>query len=171
MKIKVIILLGALLVSFSSFSQSASEEQAKAKKLYELVELMNMDSMMDTMYSQLEFMMQNMSAELGVQPHEKPIFDTYYSQMTELMREDLSWSRMQPMIIDVYARNFSDQEIDDMIAFYKTETGQTVIEKLPVVMQESMMGSQTLMQGLMPKIQKIAEQLGADLAKARGQNQ
>ena len=71
------------------------------------------------------------------------------------------------MIIDVYARNFSEQEIDDKVAFYKTENGQTVIKKLPVVMQESVVGSQTLVQGLMPKIQKIAEQLGTDLPKAR----
>jgi hypothetical protein len=38
----------------------------------------------------------------------------------------------------VYARNFSPDEMRQMMTFYRSLVGQKVLEKMPVVMQESM---------------------------------
>lgn len=42
----------------------------------------------------------------------------------------------------VYDKHFTHQEIKDMIALYKTPLGQKMLEKTPLVMQESMQKGQ-----------------------------
>lgn len=159
-----------LLLSFLIFSTNLYAEQtAKQQKIDELVNVMNMDAMVDSMYSQVEGMMQNMSVQMGVKPDEKPIFDKYYADMTEVLKTKMSWQKMQPMMVDLYDKQFSEQEINDMLAFYKTESGQAILRKMPQVMQASMQMSQVLVQDAMPEIQAIAGQLGEALEQSRSE--
>ncbi len=163
MKIKALFFSVLLASSFSAYADDGTKEA----KLSELLNVMGMDSMVEQMYSQMEVMMQNMSTQMGVQPSEQAIFDEYYNQMILVMREDMSWAKMEPLIVDIYDRNFTEKEINDMLVFYKTETGKSLLLKMPAVMQESMQISQTLMQTSIPKIQEIAKKLGKDLEKSR----
>jgi len=47
------------------------------------------------------------------------------------------------VLATVYAANFTAQELQDMTAFYRTPTGQKMLERLPTVMQQSMQLGQT----------------------------
>ena len=158
-------LAAILLITFSTFA--SANDTAKQQKMAELADLMNMSSMVDTIYTQMEGMMLNLSQQMDIQPSEKPIFDAYYKEMTAIMKQDMSWEKMEPMILDIYSRNFTEKEIDDLVAFYKTPTGQSVIRKLPMVTQESMQVSEVLVQSALPKIQALAQKLGQDLEAAR----
>ena len=158
-------LVGLLFITSSIFVQA--NESAKQTKLKELVNDMDMGSMVESIYSQMEVAMQDMSTKMGVQPNEQAIFDEYYSQMILIMKENLSWAKMEPLAVDIYDRNFTEDEITDMLVFYKTETGKSLLKKMPAVMQESMQMSQTLIEGSIPKLQQIESNLRADLEKAR----
>ena len=162
-------LLTVILVLLLSSNLYASEA-GKKEKLTDLVYIRDMDSMMDGMYSQMESMMQGLSKQMNIKPSEQPIFDKYYQEMTLVMREEMSWSTMQPLVLDIYDRNFTEQEIDDMLAFYRTPTGQSLLKKMPNIMQESMVMSQQLMKGTLPKIQALSMQLAEELKDARAQN-
>ena len=76
---------------------------------------------------------------------------------------------MQPMMINLYDKQFTEQEISDMLAFYKTESGQAILKKMPQVMQASMQMSQALVQDAMPEIQAIAGELGEALKRSRSE--
>jgi uncharacterized protein len=41
------------------------------------------------------------------------------------------------MIIPVYANHFTEKEVKELIAFYKTPIGKKLVEKLPLISQES----------------------------------
>jgi len=156
----------AIFLLVISFAAQSTEETKKAK-LLELVNVTDMDSMMDAMYAQMELNMQNMSTQMGVQPSEQAIFDEYYSKMIIVMREAMSWKKMEPLVIDLYSKNFTEKEITDMLNFYKTESGQSVLKKMPVLMGESMEMGQNMMQDAIPKIQAVAQELAADLEESR----
>ncbi|MBH0027575.1 DUF2059 domain-containing protein [Pseudoalteromonas sp. SWN29] len=162
----------ALLLSLLIFSSSLyADEATKQQKIDELINVMNMDAMVDSMYGQVEGMMKGMSDQMGVKPSEQPTFDKYYADMTAVLKTQMSWAKMQPMMVNVYDKHFNEQEIADMLAFYKTDTGQKILAKMPVVMQESMQMSQSLMQDAMPKIQALAQQLSDELKVSReGEN-
>ncbi|MBB1455140.1 DUF2059 domain-containing protein [Pseudoalteromonas sp. SG43-5] len=160
-----------LLLSLLIFSSSLyAEQNTKQQKIDELISVMNLDSMVDSMYGQVEGMMKGMSDQMGVKPSEQAIFDKYYGDMTKVLKTEMSWAKMQPMMVNVYDKHFSEQEIADMLAFYKTDTGQKILEKMPVVMQESMQMSQSLMKDAMPKIQTLAQQLSDELEQSRSES-
>lgn len=165
MKLNAIIC--SILLTLPVFAQA--DEASKTAKLNELVQMtnINMDAMADSMYSQLNIMLKNLAKEMDVQPSEQAILNDYSQQMVAMVKDELSWDKMGPLIVDVYSRNFSEQEIDDILAFYKTETGQSMLKKMPIVMQESMLASQHVIQKLLPKIQVAAKNLGQDLAESR----
>lgn len=76
---------------------------------------------------------------------------------------------MEPEILKIYDKHFTEKEVDDMLAFYRTETGKSILKKMPDVMQESMMISQSFVQVLLPKLKEAALQLTKDIDKARAE--
>lgn len=158
-------LIFTLLLSISTTSLAG--DSAKNEKLNELLSILNMDSMIETMYSQMETMMQNMSEDMGVSAAEKPIIDKYFSEMTLIMKEEMNWEKMKPEVITIYERHFTTKEIEDMLTFYRTDTGKSLITKLPVVMQESMQMSQQFAQNILPQIQEINLELQKELEESR----
>lgn len=160
---KIILGITLLVLSFNLHAA----ETSKQKKLLELIKVMDMDAMMDSMYSEMEKMMQGLSTQMGVQASEQAIFDDYFKKMTAVMRETMNWKKLEPHTIEIYNRNFNEKEISDMLKFYKTDTGKAILKKMPAVMQESMQLGQSSMQETMPKIQKIAKQLSDALQESR----
>jgi hypothetical protein len=65
-------------------------------------------------------------------------------------------------LADIYARNFSVDEIQDLIAFYRTPTGQKLLDRQSVVARESMVVGQQFGQML---VQELEEQINDELRK------
>lgn len=53
--------------------------------------------------------------------------------MQEVKADDL-----EKIIIPIYDKHFTETEIDDLVKFYNTPAGKKMIEKMPLIMQESM---------------------------------
>lgn len=68
--------------------------------------------------------------------------------------------QLAEMLAQVYARNFTVDEIHDLIAFYKTPTGQKLLERQGAIARESMVAGQQFGQQLVRDIQQqIIEEL------------
>lgn len=65
---------------------------------------------------------------------------------------------LEDMVLPIYVKHLTAEEMEASIAFYSTPIGQSILEKLPVVMQESMQAGQ---QWGMKLGQQIAEELEA----------
>lgn len=85
------------------------------------------------------------------------------------MQEQLGWEQFEPMMVNIYNKHFTEEEITDMLEFYRSETGQSILNKMPVVMQESMVTSQAMAQRLMPEIQALTEEFDRKLKEHRKQ--
>jgi len=72
---------------------------------------------------------------------------------------------MRPLYIQIYQETFTQEEIDGLIAFYKSPAGVAFVDKMPVVMQRSMSIMQSRIAPMMEKM-KAAMQQAADEAKA-----
>ncbi len=160
--------LALVFVALISFNAMASESSKQAQ-LDELLRVMDMDKLMNSMYSQLEVMMNGMSKKMGVKPSEEAIYQKYHAKTTKIFKESLSWEKMKPLVSKMYSDNFSEKEISEMLTFYKTETGQAILQKMPVVMQQSMQMGQELVQQAMPQIQAAAEEFAQELNEFREQ--
>jgi hypothetical protein len=56
----------------------------------------------------------------------------------------------------IYDKNFTDQEVKDLLAFYKSPIGLKMVEKQPAMQQESM---QIMMTKYIPKYQETIKEL------------
>lgn len=164
MKTLVMVSLGMLL-SFAVYAQDSKRESVE-----ELLRVTNMDSMIDGMYGQMTQMTEGMGRQFGVKPDEQPIFDAYLNKVFAAMKEDMSWKKMKEPMIDLYLKHFTEKEVQDMLAFYESETGRSMVAKMPVIMADSMQISQEMMTSFLPKLQSMAEELKAELKNYRSQN-
>jgi hypothetical protein len=72
--------------------------------------------------------------------------------------EDADSQELEDRVIPIYVEHFTAEELEASIAFYRTPAGQSILQKMPVVMQESMEVGQ---QWGMELGQKLAEELEA----------
>lgn len=155
-----------LICLLSSFSVFAADSNKKAE-IEQLLTLMNTEAMIDSMYGQIRKMTQGMGQQLKIKPEEQVIFKKFNEKMFAAMKEEMNWQKIKSPTIEIYAKHFSEKEISDMIAFYKTESGKSMIKKLPAVMTDSMMMAQNMMKNFIPKMQKMSAELKRELAEHR----
>ncbi len=131
------------------------------------MQLTNTAAMIDTLYAQMDQMFVGLGEQLGITPSEQAIFDNYMKKVATAMQEDMSWEKMKGPMIDIYLKNYTEEEIQDMLDFYRSDTGRSMVEKMPGVMKESMTVSQDMMQGFMPKIAEFAKELSEEIKAHR----
>lgn len=135
---------------------SAPADASKRESVEALLELTQADAMMDNMYAQMDQMFVGMGQQLGIKPSEQPLFEEYMQNVVAAMREEMSWEKMEDPMIDIYLKHYTEEEIQDMLAFYRSDTGRSMVEKMPQVMNESMVVAQQMMRSFMPRIQELA---------------
>ncbi|MBE9063129.1 DUF2059 domain-containing protein [cf. Phormidesmis sp. LEGE 11477] len=73
--------------------------------------------------------------------------------------EKIDYEELNRLIIPIYAQHFTIEDLDAIIAFYRTPAGQAVIEKMPMVLQDSLLVGQHWGMGI---AQEIIEELEAE---------
>lgn len=159
---KILIIGLGLFISFLAHSQDSKRESIE-----ELLLVANVDSMMDSMHEQMAQAFEGIGKQLGVKPDEQPVFDAYMKKVFTAMQEDMNWKKIKDPMIDIYLKHYTEKEVQDMLDFYKSETGRSMVRKMPVVMGESMQLSQQMMQSFFPKIKSMAQELQNDLKEHR----
>jgi hypothetical protein len=74
----------------------------------------------------------------------RPDVDHDFDALVPIVQQKMSAriSELEDAVAVVYASNFSAAELRDLIAFYKTPTGQKLLEKTPLIAQQTMAAGQ-----------------------------
>lgn len=148
----------------------AAETNASEASIRELMSLMDSRKLVEGTMAQVDAMMQgSMQHALKGQaltPDQQKILDQMRAKMLVLLKEQISWDALEPMMIDIYQKSFTEQEIRGMLDFYKSDAGKAVIAKMPLVMQHTMQAMQLRMGELMPKIDRLQQETIAQLKAA-----
>ncbi len=73
------------------------------------------------------------NSEISRNPGLAPFRDV----MVNWLKKYLTWDAMAPQLTKLYAETFSEAELKEMAAFYKTPTGQKAMAKMPELTQRS----------------------------------
>ena len=91
--------------------------------------------------------------------HLNEMLDGVMQDVVDTMHIDEIIEAMVPM----YQRHFTNADIDVVLAFYSSPTGQKFLNELPSIMQESMVAvgpiQQKMMQEMMQKVGQRTEKL------------
>ena len=158
------VLVASLLLPLSA----RADEASKHAKLEQLFDAMHMDrtlkQTMDAIEKSVAPMTEKMFGQDVPESMKKEVADLQ-KQMFDLIEEQMSWKAMEPVYIDIYARNFTEEQIDDLVAFYKTPTGQALIDKLPTITAEAVPATQDKIVSLQPQIQRLIQDFAAKHAE------
>lgn len=152
--------------TLASDSPPASEASIR-----QLLELTQPQRSLEVMRAQIDRAFEDSyKAGLGdtqLTPRQQEIVDHYRAQMTEVMNEQLDWKALEPVILDVYGRTFTQAEINDIAAFYRTPSGRALLEKMPRMMQSTMEAMQQRTRTLVPRLQALTQEMATKLREAR----
>lgn len=130
---KSITLIIASLITFNVCSLAQSTPKKEAIK--ELLAIMHQDSLMVKMMKQ---MTTAMSTGMNATMQKANIADTFYSNNSKMMMDKsmeatkgIMLRMVKEDMVDVYDKYFSMQEIQDFMIFYKSKSGQKLLEKTP----------------------------------------
>ncbi|WP_407481721.1 DUF2059 domain-containing protein [Elizabethkingia meningoseptica] len=138
-KLTILILITACSLTFA---QQQTVPPAKKEKIKTLLRLTNVIGLSNQIMS-------NMIDS----------YQSYYKQIpaeywTEIKKEAAASGEFEELLIPVYSKYYTEKELDDVIAFYKTPTGQKVIKTMPEMTKESMQAGQEWGMKLGQKVMK-----------------
>ena len=153
-------IVGAVLGLCVSLAWAAPASEASVLRL---LTASGSDKLMQQMEPAMEQVMRKSMEEFqkdsALSPRQQAVLDTWPKRFAQLVREEMSWEQMKPDIVRIYQESFDQTEIDGLTAFYESPLGQSVISKMPLVMQKSLAMSQAQMTRLMPKMREVIEDI------------
>jgi hypothetical protein len=156
MTIRHSLLLACLLLAAPAF---ANDAPASDESIREMLAVSDAHKLIDTVRGQIDAMMKD-SMHQALQgkvlsADKQVILDHMQAKMAAVIDEMLDWNALQPMYIRIYRASFTQDELDGMLAFYKTPAGQAMINKMPLVMQNVMSEMKVLIGPMQQKLQQI----------------
>lgn len=152
--------LASLLLALSSCS-AAFAAPASNESIERLLVLTRAESLLDGSYANVDRMFrQGFAQGLGGRPltaDEQQRVDAMSVRVMALMKDEMSWARIEPEYVRLYAQTFDQNEVDGLIAFYMSPPGQAMVAKMPLLMQNTMAMMQAQMAALMPKMMAVVQ--------------
>jgi uncharacterized protein len=168
-----LVALLALCAAQPIFAQNVPPTEDSVRHLLDLIQthrildqaLSNMD---DIMQKSMEQARQTQGQPLNAR--QQQIIDQYRTDMTSAINDELAWSKIEPGIVSAYVKTFSQKEINDMITFYSSPSGQSIANKLPLVSQQMAADTQERMLPLIQKMKQAQRDMMTRLKAAANEN-
>ncbi|HEY8834246.1 MAG TPA: DUF2059 domain-containing protein [Chthoniobacterales bacterium] len=173
--VPIVLLCGSIAMAADNSSPSSSppSNPPSEASIKQLLEVSQARKLVDSVMAQMDNLMQESIAQATrgqtIPPKVQKDIDQRRAEMVAMMKELLDWTKLEPMYVRIYQKTFNQQEVDGMIAFYKTPAGQAVMSKMPAAMQNTMDEMQQLMGPVMQKMQRMQQDIVAGM-KAESKN-
>ena len=78
---------------------------------------------------------ESVDSVLALQLAQSPELRNHETAVREFLERHIGWYSLQDALTDMYMKEFTEQEVNEMNAFYSSATGKKVIERLPALVQ------------------------------------
>ncbi len=90
-------------------------------------------------------------------PEMQQKFATGIEKVKTTILEQMGWAKLKPEIVEIYGKNFTEQEAKDVTALMESPAGQVLLGKQITVTADLMKVTQEKMKVLQPQIVKIMQ--------------
>jgi len=122
------IILTIFFLTFT-FSSTYCQETTIENKIRKMMDVLGASQRFETVIDNM--------IELEKESYPSSISDKYWSLFKEKSKND-SFNNLVELLVPIYKKHLSESEIDSIIAFYESEAGQKMVNKFPLISQESM---------------------------------
>ena len=127
---------------------AAADEKSRRKAAEDLLLGMKMDKQLQHATDQM----------LDLQVKTNPQLAQYRGAMKKFFDKYMSWDTLKDEMIGIYAEAFTEEELNEISAFYKTPAGKKVIEKMPELMTKGMQLGARRVQMNQAELQRMIEE-------------
>lgn len=168
MKCIALFLAGVLVSATVSFGQqSAVDAPASKEDVQRYLDAMHtrdlMKSMMDAMTKQMHKMTHDMLQKQSNLPAD---FEARETKSIDEMLKNFPVDEMLDAMIPIYQKHLTKSDIDGLVAFYSSPTGQKIIKELPAITAESMQASSGIAQKMAARMMQRVQDDVAQLQKS-----
>ncbi len=150
-KLLTVIILG--LAVMSSTVQAAPPSSAQIERLLQVMEAQKIvDQMIPAMMQQSRMMVDQNLAKSDTSEADKARANQVMASQEASLRAMLSWTNLKPVYLRVYSDTLSAEEVLAMTRFYESPEGRSVMQKMPQILQRTMVELQPLAQSAMEKM-------------------
>lgn len=159
--------LAALLLVVAPFALAAPPSDAQVDRL---LEVMRASKTVEAMVPQVQAMQQRMVQQLtagqALTSEQRQALDRIVYRSNAQMLARLSWNNLQPLYRAIYRQTFSAEDMDAMVGFYASRSGQNLLDRMPQLMHNTMAAMQKVMAPMLQQMQQDIEQANATSADA-----
>lgn len=163
--------LALLLLTISCIPSFAhADDVSKMAKIREFFKVAKLDQLsaqtMQRVADQAKsgMVQQMLGVKLTAEQQQKA--DEMNDKLMKILSGALDWNVLEPEYAKIYSDAYTEQQIDDLLAFYKSPTGQVMVEKTPILMQQANTIVQQRMATVMPQLQQLLMDYMSNAIKA-----
>jgi uncharacterized protein len=112
--------------------------ERKREAITELLQFVGTREMMDSMrkhaVSATEELFRSQPSPYKGHPYYERIVKRVMEKFDAKMKVDSDWAKWEPFIVELYNSLFTEKQISELSAFYRTETGQASLRAVPQIM-------------------------------------
>ena len=165
MRRPLLVLTAALFLSAATAHADDATKHAKVRELFQLTSMQNrVDQIRVSALTQARAFAAKQFASTGVtaQPDNKGLA-AFYDKLNALVAESYNWTQLEPAYEKIYADLYTEDELDGILAFYKSPVGQAFLAKTPEATRQVLAISRQQFDDLTPQIQKLTQDYVAHL--------
>ncbi len=160
-------LFSILIVIFSLNCHVFADEQSHRAVAEELLILTGSDKSLDQVWLQLESLLNQQFQQMDATGSLTPVLNKYTKRLLNIFEEVYNWDTLKNDFVDIYVKTYTEKELLSISQFYKTPAGRKYIEKLPQLIQESIVISQNNMPLLLEKTRELTKEMQEEIARAK----
>jgi len=164
MKRCLISLVLVIAASCTMVGQQPADETASREDILKLFEVMHIRDQMKQVIDQVGKQMKTMNHE-QIRKRDPEATDAQFARldaMSDRLLRSMPIDGMLDDMIPVYQKHLTKSDVDAMVAFYSTPTGQKILGQMPAMAAEGMQAMQPRLRKMMDdttdRIEKMAEE-------------
>jgi uncharacterized protein len=167
--VKRSILVFAACLAFASPSfaqQSGADAPASKEDIQRYLDTMHSRDMMKNMLdSMTKTMHQMVHQQVEKEPGLGADFETRMNKATDDMVKNFPIDELLEAMEPVYEKHLTKGDVDALVTFYSTPTGQKILKEMPAISSEAMQASSGIVQKLVAKITQRVQDAVAQVQK------
>jgi hypothetical protein len=156
MKRPALLLALALCLPASLHADDASK-QAKVRELFALLHVERIsDQIKSNVMNQTAAIPQQLFGP-SMSPENKAKFEAFQQKVLQTVDAQVGWKVLEPEYVQLYAQTYTEDELNGIVAFYKTPAGAAMIAKSPQLSAKSIGLVQSKMAAVQPQLKQMVE--------------
>ena len=155
----------SVLLSLCIASLGYADSQTHRQAAEEVLRLTKVDKMLGPLIDQIQQVQIQQLQQMNLSREAYSAAQRYLQRINDLVAREMQWQEIKNDYIKLYTDAFTEQELRQLIQFYSTPLGHRVVEKMPVLMEQSMQLGQKKMMKIKPEIQALSEEMFQEIQK------